>query len=184
MGRFTEPRKGMSVLLTALRQVAPKWPELQLLVVGRGDAEHLLREAGPELANRIVLLGQADDATKARALRSLDIYCAPNTGGESFGIILAEAMAAGATVVASDLNAFRRVLDDGRAGVLFPVHDDAALASAIDGLLADADRRRELAEAGRRAVAAYDWSVVAGQVLMVYETAIAATPGRVHEVTG
>ena len=184
VGRFTEPRKGMSVLLTALRQVAPKWPELQLLVVGRGDAEHLLREAGPELANRIVLLGQADDATKARALRSLDIYCAPNTGGESFGIILAEAMAAGATVVASDLNAFRRVLDDGRAGVLFPVHDDAALASAIDGLLADADRRRELAEAGRRAVAAYDWSVVAGQVLMVYETAIAATPGRVHEVTG
>jgi phosphatidylinositol alpha-mannosyltransferase len=181
VGRFTEPRKGMPVLLSALRRLAPDRPKLRLLVVGRGDPEHLRRQAGPGLADRIVLLGQADDQTKARALRSVDLYCAPNTGGESFGVILAEAMAAGATVVASDLNAFRRVLDDGQAGVLVPVHDDVALAQAIAGLLADHDRRRELADVARRTVAAFDWSVVAGQVLMVYETAIAATPGRVHE---
>jgi phosphatidylinositol alpha-mannosyltransferase len=129
----------------------------------------------------MVLLGQVDDETKARALRSVDVYCAPNTGGESFGVIRSEAMAAGATVVASDLNAFHRVLDEGRAGVLVPVHDDVALAEAIGGLLSDVDRRRELAAIARRTVAAFDWSVVAGQVLMVYDTAIAATPGRVHE---
>ncbi|HWE91887.1 MAG TPA: glycosyltransferase family 4 protein [Pseudonocardiaceae bacterium] len=181
VGRFTEPRKGMSVLLPALRRLLPDFPELQLLVVGRGEPEQLRREAGPELADRIVLLGQADDATKARALRSVDVYCAPNTGGESFGVILAEAMAAGATVVASDLNAFQRVLDDGRAGVLVPVRDDVALTRAIGDVLSDVDRRRALADVARGTVLAFDWSVVAGQVLMVYETAIAATPGRVHE---
>ncbi|GAB3879366.1 glycosyltransferase family 4 protein [Kibdelosporangium lantanae] len=118
VGRFGEPRKGMPVLLAALRQLVRDLPDLRLLVVGRGDEADLLREAGPELADRIDLLGQVDDETKARALRSVDVYCAPNTGGESFGVILLEAMAAGTPVVASDLDAFRRVLDDAKAGVL------------------------------------------------------------------
>ncbi len=61
--------------------------------------------------------------TKASALRSVDVYCAPNTGGESFGIVLVEAMAAGTAVVASDLDAFRRVLNNGEAGRLVPVDD-------------------------------------------------------------
>lgn len=181
VGRFTEPRKGMPVLLAALRRLLPEFPDLELVVVGRGEEDELRAAAGPELAKRLVLLGQADDKAKARALRGVDVYCAPNTGGESFGIILTEAMAAGATVVASDLDAFRRVLDDGNAGVLTPVGDDAALAEAIRALLVDPARRAALAEAARRRVAAYDWSVVAAQVLRVYETAIAATPGRVHE---
>jgi phosphatidylinositol alpha-mannosyltransferase len=109
------------------------------------------------------------------------VFCAPNTGGESFGMILTEAMAAGATVAASDLDAFRRVLDDGKAGMLFSVLDDAALADAIRDLLSDNGKRAALAEAARSRVAAFDWSVVAAQVLRVYEAAISATPGRVHE---
>jgi phosphatidylinositol alpha-mannosyltransferase len=181
VGRFTEPRKGMPVLLGALRRLAPDFPDLRLVVVGRGEAEDLRSAAGPELADRLVLLGQADDRTKAQALRSMDVYCAPNTGGESFGIILTEAMAAGTAVVASDIDAFRRVLDDGKAGALFPVNDERALAETIRDLLTDRSRRADLAEAARRRVAAFDWSVVANQVLLVYETAIAATPGRVHE---
>lgn len=180
VGRFTEPRKGMDVLLRALRRLLPEFPELRVLVVGRGEQDVLRRQAGPELADRLVLLGQADDATKARALRSMDVYCAPNTGGESFGVILTEAMAAGTTVVASDLDAFRRVLDDGKAGMLAAVNDDTALADAIRAMLVDPGRRAALADAATRRVAAYDWSVVATQVLRVYETAIAATPGRVH----
>ncbi|OXM42378.1 alpha-(1-2)-phosphatidylinositol mannosyltransferase, partial [Amycolatopsis thailandensis] len=94
VGRYTEPRKGMGVLLEALRMLLPEFEELRLLVVGRGDADQLRREAGPALAPHIELLGQVDDETKARALRSVDVYCAPNTGGESFGMILTEAMAA------------------------------------------------------------------------------------------
>ncbi|MCP2258365.1 phosphatidylinositol alpha-mannosyltransferase [Streptoalloteichus tenebrarius] len=181
VGRFTEPRKGMPVLLEALRRLVDERPDLRLLVVGRGDADDLRRAAGPGLAERLTLLGQVDDETKARALRSVDVYCAPNTGGESFGIILAEAMAAGTPVVASDLDSFRRVLDDGRAGVLVPVEEPEPLAEALGRLLDDPVRRAELAAAGRHRVAAFDWSVVAAQVLRVYETAVAADPRRVHE---
>lgn len=181
VGRFTEPRKGMRVLLDAMRSLEPALPDTRLLVVGRGDPDELKRAAGTGLADRLVLLGQVDDETKARALRSVDVYCAPNTGGESFGIVLTEAMSAGAAVVASDLSAFRRVLDDGRAGVLTPVGDPDALAAALRELLTDPRRRAALAEQARRRVAAYDWSVVAGQVVRVYEQAIAADPRRVGE---
>ncbi|MGH3948877.1 MAG: glycosyltransferase family 4 protein [Pseudonocardiaceae bacterium] len=181
VGRFTEPRKGMSVLLDAVRVIAASRPGLRLLVVGRGEADALLKEAGPELAGRIVLLGQVDDATKARALRSVDVYCAPNLGGESFGMILTEAMAAGTPVVASALDSFRRVLDDGRVGVLTPTGDAAALAAALGGLLDDPGRRAELAAAGRGRVERFDWSTVCEQVVRVYAAAIAADPRRVRE---
>ncbi|HEV7908381.1 MAG TPA: glycosyltransferase family 4 protein [Pseudonocardiaceae bacterium] len=181
VGRYTEPRKGMPVLLEALRILAPDLPDLKVLVVGRGDEAELLEAAGPELAGRLITLGQVDDETKARALRSVDVYCAPNTGGESFGIVLTEAMSAGAAVVASDLDAFRRVLEDGKAGVLAPVGDAAALAEALREVLTDPGRRADYVEAARQRVAMFDWSVVAGQVLRVYETAMAANPRRVAE---
>ncbi|SDC33138.1 glycosyltransferase family 4 protein [Actinokineospora iranica] len=182
VGRYDEPRKGMSILLAALRLLLDDLPDLRLLVVGRGDEDDLRRAAGPALAARIDLLGQADDATKARALSSVDVYCAPNTGGESFGIILTEAMSAGTAVVASDLDAFRRVLDDGRAGVLTPVGDAPALAEGLRAVLTDPSRRATLVAEAERRVAAFDWSVVANQVLRVYEQAIAADPRRVGEV--
>ncbi|ATE53697.1 glycosyltransferase family 4 protein [Actinosynnema pretiosum] len=179
VGRYSEPRKGMPVLLEAVRGL--DLPDVRLLVVGRGDEAALRAQAGPELADRIDFLGMVDDETKARALRSVDVYCAPNTGGESFGIILTEAMSAGAVVAASDLDAFRRVLDDGAAGVLTPVGDAVALRGALRDLLADPERRAEYAAAGRARVQTFDWSVVAAQVLRVYESAVAANPRRVAE---
>jgi phosphatidylinositol alpha-mannosyltransferase len=179
VGRYNEPRKGMSVLLQALRSLAPQRPDLRMLVVGPGDAEALLAEAGPALAPRLDLLGLVDDETKASAMRSVDVYCAPNTGGESFGIVLTEAMAAGAPVLASDLDAFRRVLDNGRAGELVPVGDSGALADRLGALLDDPLRRAELAFAASAAVQAYDWAHVAKAVLRMYQAAIAADPRRV-----
>ena len=95
---------------------------------------------------------------------------APHTGGESFGIVLVEAMSAGAPVVASDLGAFRRVLDDGRCGELFPVGDEGALAAALVGLLGDPGRRSALAGRGSLEVERYDWPVVAAQIVDVYAT--------------
>ncbi|MGH3861082.1 glycosyltransferase family 4 protein [Actinokineospora sp.] len=181
VGRYTEPRKGMPVLLDAMRHL--DMPDVRLLVVGRGDEDELRRMAGPELAGRLDLLGQVDDKTKARALRSVDVYCAPNTGGESFGIILTEAMSAETAVVASDLDAFRRVLDDGRAGVLTAVNDPVSLADGLRSVLTDPSRRALLVAEGDRRVAAFDWSVVANQVLRVYEQAVAANPSRVGEVS-
>jgi phosphatidylinositol alpha-mannosyltransferase len=181
VGRYTEPRKGMPVLLDAMRHL--ELPDVRLLVVGRGDEDELRKMAGPELAGRLDLLGQVDDKTKARALRSVDVYCAPNTGGESFGIILTEAMSAETAVVASDLDAFRRVLDDGRAGVLTAVNDPVSLADGLRSVLTDPSRRALLVAEGDRRVAAFDWSVVANQVLRVYEQAVAANPRRVGEVS-
>ncbi|GAA1211684.1 glycosyltransferase family 4 protein [Prauserella alba] len=179
VGRYTEPRKGMGVLLEALRGIVAELPEVRLLVAGRGEAETLRKQAGPELDGHLELLGQVDDEIKARALRSVDVYCAPNTGGESFGMILTEAMAAGAPVLASDLDSFRRVLDDGRAGVLTPTGDAVALGRALRELLTDPDRRARLSAAATDRVALYDWRTVVTQVLRVYETAIAADPRKV-----
>ena len=173
LGRFDESRKGMDVLLGALPGLVEAFPEIEILVVGRGDEAELREEVG-ELAGHLRFLGQVDDAEKASALRSADVYCAPNTGGESFGIVLVEAMAAGTPVVASDLDAFRRVLEDGTAGRLVPVYDSQALAAALIEVLQDDVTRERLVDAASKAVQRYDWSVVARQILQVYETVAGA----------
>ena len=179
VGRFTEPRKGFGVLLEAYLRLARERPGLRLLVAGRGDPEQAFDAVGgvaPEIASRITFLGMVSEEEKARMLRSVDLYVAPNTGGESFGMILTEAMAAGTPVVASDLDAFRRVLDGGRAGALVPVGDSAALAETLARLLDDPPARAELAARASEVVSAYDWPVVARRVLEVYHLAIEATP--------
>jgi phosphatidyl-myo-inositol alpha-mannosyltransferase len=163
----------MDVLVAALERLLPDRPELELLVAGRGDADEFLADLPGLLRRRVRLLGQVSEADKARMLASVEVYCAPNTGQESFGVILLEAMAAGTPIAASDLDAFRRVLDGGRAGVLFPTGDPAALAQALALLFDDPARRAELVEIGRRTVAPFDWSVIVTQVLRVYELAIA-----------
>jgi phosphatidylinositol alpha-mannosyltransferase len=181
LGRFTEPRKGFRLLRTAFVTLARERPGLRLLVAGPGDADDLYDEIPADLRGRVEFLGLVSDQDKARMLRSVDIYVAPNTGGESFGMILTEAMAAGASIAASDLDAFRRVLDGGRAGALFPTGDAAALAASLRDLLDDPLRRAELAACARVAVAAFDWPSVANRVLEVYATAIEATDGRVFD---
>ncbi|MDI3315168.1 MAG: glycosyltransferase family 4 protein [Mycobacterium sp.] len=169
LGRYDEPRKGMAVLLAALPRVVERFPDLELLIVGRGDQDQLRSQAG-RLRGHLRFLGQIDDAGKASAMRSADVYCAPNTGGESFGIVLVEAMAAGTAVVASDLHAFRRVLCDGAAGKLVAVDDSAALAAGLIEVLENDILRERYVRAGAVAVRHYDWSVVAGQIIRVYET--------------
>ena len=129
----------------------------------------------------VELLGLVPEADKPVLFASADVYCAPNTHGESFGIVLIEAMAAGTPVVASDLEAFRRVLEDGEAGVLVPVGDSAALADALAGLLLDAPRRDALAAKGSAAVLDYDWATVTARVLEVYDTVAAAAPVGLEE---
>jgi phosphatidylinositol alpha-mannosyltransferase len=181
LGRFDEPRKGIAVLLRALPPVVERFSDLQVLIVGRGDQAALRQEAGP-LAKHLRFLGQVDDAEKASGLRSADLYCAPNTGGESFGIVLVEAMAAGTPVVASDLDAFRRVLLDGAAGRLVPTDDPEVLAESIITVLSDDELRCGYVKTAATAVRRYDWSVVAQQIMRVYET-VAASRARVEVVS-
>jgi phosphatidylinositol alpha-mannosyltransferase len=174
VGRVDEPRKGLQVLFDALPAIRRVHPDVRVLVAGPGEYDGVV-PAG------VTLLGRVSDADKARVLASVDVFAAPNTGGESFGIILLEAMAAGAPIVASNLDAFARVLDDGALGVLTRVADPDALAVGCIELLDSPARRDGLRAAARQAVARYDWSIVAGEILRVYKTAIAASTGRVEE---
>jgi phosphatidylinositol alpha-mannosyltransferase len=173
IGRYEEPRKGMDVLVDALGRLLPDVPGVRLLVAGRGDEEEFRERLPSGVSDRIDLLGQVSEADKARMLRSVDVYCAPNTGQESFGVILLEAMAARTPIVASDLEAFRRVLAGGSAGALVRPGDAGALADTLQTLLADPARRAALVSAGEQAVAPYDWTVVVQAILRVYELAIA-----------
>jgi len=178
LGRLDEPRKGLAVLLKAFEILGPDRPGLRLLVAGRtADTDDVLHRVPAGLRDRVVLVGQVSEEEKIRVLHSVDVFCSPNTGGESFGIVTAEAMAAGLPVVASDIDAFRQVLDGGQAGELFAVGDARDLARAAGRLLDDPARRAELSAAALAAVAQYDWSVVARDVLRVYETVMLGRTG-------
>jgi phosphatidylinositol alpha-mannosyltransferase len=182
LGRMDEQRKGLPVLLRAFETLGRRRPGLRLLLAGPGDADEIRARVSPELRDRVVILGLVSEADKVHALHSVDVFVAPNTRGESFGIVLAEAMSAGAPILASDISAFSRVLLGGRAGALFPVGDSAALATVAAELLDDAPRRKQLSDEAKAAVRAYDWSTVARDVVRVYET-VAGDAGVV-EITG
>ena len=170
LGRVDEPRKGFAVLLAALPAIIEAVPEIQVVVVGPGDLDDLRAGLDPGLASRIEFLGRVSDEAKASALRSVDLYIAPHTGGESFGIVLIEAMAARTAVVASDIPAFRQVLEDGISGALFESENPDALATQVVRLLADSAIRTEFEIQGWRRVQEYDWDVVVDDVIAVYDS--------------
>ncbi|MFI5661836.1 glycosyltransferase family 4 protein [Streptomyces sp. NPDC051684] len=170
IGRIDEPRKGLPVLMKALPKILAERPQTRLLVAGRGDEDEAVASLPKEMRDRVEFLGMVSDEDKARLLASVDVYVAPNTGGESFGIILVEAMSAGAPVLASDLDAFAQVLDQGAAGELFTNEDADTLAVAALRLLGDPERRAELRARGSKHVRRFDWSTVGADILSVYET--------------
>lgn len=177
LGRLDESRKGLPVLTAAIPAILRQVPGARFLVAGRGDEgrDQAIEALGPELARSVEFLGSITDEEKAQLLRSVDLYVAPQTGGESFGIVLVEAMSAGACVVASDLGAFQRVLDDGRAGYVFQTGDPDDLARVVCQALADPDERARLTALASTAVRQYDWSTVTAQVLTVYEMVLEAS---------
>jgi phosphatidyl-myo-inositol alpha-mannosyltransferase len=170
LGRFDEARKGLPVLLAAFETLAATRPDLRLLIAGPGDPDDVRSALPADLADRVELLGLVSDVDKARMLASVDIYVAPNIGGESFGIVLLEAMAVGTPVLASDLDAFRAVLDDGRSGQLFATGDSGDLAAKAAALLDDPAARAALVPLGKATARSYDWSTVARDIERVYET--------------
>ncbi|TQK75888.1 phosphatidylinositol alpha-mannosyltransferase [Rarobacter incanus] len=184
LGRLDEPRKGLPVLTEAIGSVVEQIPGVRFLIAGRGDeGEKAARAALGPLTDHVEFLGGVSDSEKASLLRSVDAYVAPQTGGESFGIVLVEAMSAQTLVVASDLPAFERVLDEGSAGVLFPNGDSQALARTLVRWLREPGERAARAALGARFAQRFDWSQVAGQILNVYETVLvgAAALGAVKE---
>lgn len=161
LGRLDEPRKGLDILLAALEQLDRP---VRVTVMGGGT---------PREVPGVDFVGRVSDAEKAEILGRADIYVAPNTGGESFGIVLVEAMAAECAVVASDLEAFAAVCDvEGPqpAGALFRNGEAADLARVLRELVDSPERRAALVEAGRARATTFDWDNVAAAVLRVYET--------------
>jgi phosphatidylinositol alpha-mannosyltransferase len=172
LGRFEEDRKGLPVLLDALPIISRFVPDIRVLIAGPGDSEEVLDKVDPQLRNRVEFLGKISEADKADFLASVSLYIAPNTGGESFGIILAEAMAGGATVVASDIPAFADVLGDGKYGALFESENSENLAKVIIDLLRDNEKREGLAITGAKHAQRFDWAQVGEEIFEVYELAM------------
>ena len=172
LGRFEEDRKGLPVLLDALPIISRFIPDIRVLIAGPGDSEEVLAKVDPQLRHRVEFLGKISEEDKADFLASVSLYIAPNTGGESFGIILAEAMAGGAAVVASDIPAFADVLGHGQYGALFESENSENLAKVIIDLLRDETKRKELAAAGAVHAQRFDWGQVGEEIFEVYELAM------------
>jgi phosphatidyl-myo-inositol alpha-mannosyltransferase len=177
IGRFEEPRKGLSVLLDALPIIARFAPDVRVLVAGPGDHKNIESEIDPQLRHRFEFLGRISEKDKSDFLSSIALYIAPNTGGESFGIILAEALAGGAAVVASDIPAFDSLLGHGEFGALFQSENPQELAKVVIELLRDKQKRRELAHRGKDYAQRFDWDVVAEDIFSIYEMALVGSDG-------
>ena len=170
LGRGDEPRKGLAVLVEAYPEIRRNHPHIRLLIAGPGEPAETLESLSPADRASVTVLGMVAPQDKASVLASGTIYVAPNTGGESFGIVLLEAMATGTPVVASDLEAFSRVLDNGRAGITFKNEDATDLSKVVTELLANPTRRAQLSAQGKLRAAEFDWTVVAQKIVDVYES--------------
>lgn len=184
LGRLDEPRKGLEVFAQAIPTVLERFPGVRFLVAGRGEAQ-ALASAQAQYPDSIEILGEISDQEKQSLLKGATLYVAPQLGGESFGIVLVEAMAARTTVVASDIAAFAAVLDDGGAGRLFQVGDGEDLARALVEQLSDLGANDELAQKGQARSYRYDWGTVTEQILAVYTSVLPTTEpiktGTVYE---
>ena len=172
IGRFEEPRKGLSVLVDALPVISRFAPDVKIFVAGPGDPAEVIEGIDPQLRQRFEFLGKITESEKADFMSSVAVYVAPNTGGESFGIILAEALAGGACVVASDIPAFDDLLGHGEFGALFESESSTELAKVVIDLLRDETKRKELSARGKERAKMFDWTVVAQQIYSVYEMSI------------
>jgi phosphatidyl-myo-inositol alpha-mannosyltransferase len=164
-------RKGLPMLLRAFEALREHIPT-ELVVIGPTEEELSPMMLDPR---GVRALGKVDEATKQRVLEEADVLCAPSLGGESFGMVLTEAFAAGTPVVASDIAGYRDVVRNGVDGLLVPVADAQALAEALRDLYDEPQRRAEMAQAAAVDVERFAWPRVAAQVMSAYEDAI-ATP--------
>lgn len=160
-----EKRKGLEVLLRSLSGVAK---DVTVWVAGAGPQTDELRASYGD-DPRVEWLGRISDDERARRLRAADVACFPSTGGESFGIVLLEAMAAGAPVVASDIPGYRNVASPGAEAVMPPPGDADALGAAITSVLDDAELAHRLSDAGRRRADAMSLARLAAQYVEIYQ---------------
>jgi len=161
LGRGDEPRKGLTDLLTALPFIFAARPHVKVHIAGRMNPANLPAS--------VDYLGEVPESDKPGVYACADVYVAPHRGGESMGLVLVEAMAAGTAVVATDLPAFVAVSQDGECAEHVPVHDPVALAAGILRVLDDSSRRESLVHTGLRRAQDFDAGAIAEQLIAVYE---------------
>ncbi len=172
VGRL-EPRKGAKFLLRAMPRILREVPRARLVVVGSGPMSGYYRSHLPNsVADRVVFAGRVSGEALTRYYAEADVFCSPATGGESFGIVLIEAMAAGAAVVASDIAGYRDVVKDGVTGLLVRRGDPDSIAEGLIRLARDGELRQRLTESAGSEVRQYSWDRVTARILDVYESVL------------
>jgi phosphatidylinositol alpha-mannosyltransferase len=167
VGRLEE-RKGFRIAVEAFGQLARAYPDLRMLVIGDGSERDAVDGLAEDVRRRVEMLGRVDDDRLASYLKAADLYIGPATGGESFGIVLAEAMAAGRPIVASDISGYRDVARNGTEAVLVPPGDATALAAGVRRLLDDPAWAKSLGDAGAKRAQEFDWDTVTDQLVAIY----------------
>jgi phosphatidyl-myo-inositol alpha-mannosyltransferase len=176
-----EERKGLPVLLSAFQALVDHVPS-KLTVIG-ADPEDVSRlVADPDVLSQIDVLGKVSDSVLWRHLGDADLLCAPSLTGESFGMVLTEAFAAGTPVIASKIAGYSDVVTDGVDGVLVPPADPQALAEELQLLALEPERRVAMGEAGRRSAERYAWPRVADRVKQVYEWVTEPAPAPASQL--
>ncbi len=187
VGRL-EKRKGLGDLLRAYRAMIARVPNLRLIIVGDGPLRGRVESyVARHRLSSVVLAGYVPDSVKPRYYNSADIFCAPATGAESFGIVLLEALASGLPVVATEVPGYMSVLEPGRDSITVPPKNWRELAASLVILARDTELRRRLADYALQKARRYSWDRVAGEVVEVYHEArkaLAAAPAAALEVTG
>lgn len=173
-----EPRKGALYLVRAYAKLKQRYPETRLIVVGRGPQLGDLREfVHREQVRDVLFAGRVSDVDKARFYKTADVFCAPSTGQESFGVVLLEAMAAGTAAVASDIHGYKKVVQRNVSGLLVEPRDADALCSALERLVNEPSLRTQLGAAGSIRAREFDWSHVTDRLLGFYDEVIGAYRG-------
>jgi phosphatidyl-myo-inositol alpha-mannosyltransferase len=186
VGRL-EKRKGLGDLLRAFRAMSSRVPQSRLIIVGDGPLRGRVESyIGRHRLNNVVMAGYVPDSVKPRYYASADIFCAPATGAESFGIVLLEALASGVPVVATEVPGYMSVLEPGRDSITVPPKNWRELAASLVILARDAELRSRLGDYGLQKTRRYSWRIVASEVIEVYQearAALAAKPSPVLEVS-
>jgi len=170
IGRLEDERKGLAELLLGFEAALNAGFEIKLAIVGMGDLPDEFDDLAESTKSAIKLIGPVSDVEKASLLKGTDLFIAPNLSGESFGIILTEAMSAGAAIAASNIEAFRLVLAEGKAGLLFDP-TPAGIAAALIQAVSNPAELKKFAEVGSKLVWRYDWDLVTDRVLDCYDSA-------------
>ncbi len=172
VGRFTEPRKGFKHLLKAMPLIHQQFPDARLVVVGSSKRDQFDRMIDRYEVRNVDFVGRASAEELPRYYASCEVFCAPSTSGESFGIVLLEAMASGCPVVAGDIPGYRSVMTNEQEGLLVPPQNPSAIALAIVRMLADPGLRQRTGISGSATARRYDWTEIASNVLFTYQQAM------------